>query len=378
MADDNNDVGKLIVAASGSGKGVLGQLAEIARLNRTRNRIGAAEYYRYQLYDDGRFTPEAKRCFLGDRVHVPLIRAVNDLRWWAVCDDKVVTTTMLGAFGAPTPRSYALFHPFRILPGAPTLKTADELAAYLRDGMTYPFVQKPVSGVGSKNLRIVTRYDPAEDELHFQDGTQRTVADYADWVSRAEGQTKGDGQLFQELLTPHPEVLRLTGPGISGLRVLVVIDEGGPRIIRATWKIIVGGAVADNFWRGNLLAAIDIETGAVTRVIKGKGPELTEVTEHPDTGETLVGAVVPHFEALRELVVRYAAIAPKVRFQGWDVAICEQGPVVLELNTGSAFDIVQLPHGTGLLDADFDAFITWAKGVNETPTKGLEAWFWKI
>jgi hypothetical protein len=53
-----------------SGKGLARQLGEVLSLRFGRQELAVSEYYAYGLYDDTRFTQEAKRLFGGERVDV--------------------------------------------------------------------------------------------------------------------------------------------------------------------------------------------------------------------------------------------------------------------------------------------------------------------
>ncbi|MEN0066672.1 MAG: sugar-transfer associated ATP-grasp domain-containing protein [Myxococcota bacterium] len=374
MASEFDLSRSMILARDTRGKGLLAQVRDIASLMWSRRRITAEEYYRYQLYDDRRYDAEARGRFVGDACHLPLIRHTCDIRLWAIADDKIVAHTLLQALGAPVPQIYALIHPLRIVPQAPTLRNAEEVAGFLRDGATYPFFAKPVSGVRSEGIHLVRDFDSAADTVEFQDGTTEPVVEFAERLWKTEGQSKGDGVLLQEVLVPHPELARLTGPAISGFRVLVVINDEGPKVIGAMWKVIGGDAIADNTWRPDaLLAAIDLDSGKVTRAVQAQGTPGEEVTHHPVTGEALVGAQIPHWSDVISLCETYAPMATKVRFQGWDIAICEGGPVVIEVNTGSSFQLTQLATGEGIATPEFDQFVKWASSVNETSPRGVEA-----
>ena len=47
----------------------------------------------------------------------------------------------------------------------------------------------------------------------------------------------------------------------------------------------------------------------------------------------------------------------KLRYQSWDIAICPDGPMVVEVNAGSAFNLSQLAAGRGILTDRFRAFL---------------------
>lgn len=373
MPNDELDlVQSMAIARDTRGKSLPAQVADIASLALSRNRLTPAEYFEYRLYDDQLHNGEAKRQFIGESCYHTLIRNTCDIRWWALGQDKVLGHAVLAAHGVPVPTTHALYHPFRVFPGAPTLQSPEALAAFLRDGMPYPFFQKPVSGVSSQGVHLVRSYDADADALTLHDGSTVGVEAFCRRLDALEGENKGDGHLFQEVLTLHPELEKRVGPATSGVRVIVLIEPDGPHIVQAVWKIIGGDAIADNARTpGNLLADIDIDTGRVVRVVQGVGPSLTERPDHPGTGETLLDTVLPHWDAVTELVQKHAGIAHKVRFQGWDIAIGPDGPVVIEFNVGSSLELPQQARGEGFGTPRFERFVTWATEVNETPVKGI-------
>jgi hypothetical protein len=116
-------------------------------------------------------------------------------------------------------------------------------------------------------------------------------------------------------------------------------------------KIATGNNPADNFWRqGNILGAIELETGLISRVVRGTGVEMSLNEAHPDTRRPIVGTLIPQWEALTRLAVSAAEILPGIRTQSWDIAIAAEGPVLLEVNYGGDLNLAQLAHGTGVLD----------------------------
>ena len=130
------------------------------------------------------------------------------------------------------------------------------------------------------------------------------------------------------------------------------------RACYAIWKIPVGNNAADNFWReGNMLGLVDIESGRVTRVVQGIGPDQREVEVHPDSGARIIGADLPDWGALTSLCLKHAASLSGLRLQAWDIAMCPEGPVAMEVNIGGDVNLPQLASGAGLLDDRFREFL---------------------
>lgn len=342
------------IAREKHGKSFSSQVGEIFRLSRGPGQLTPRDYYYYGLYDDSRYDAAEKRRFLSDRVHPDVIRRCCDVGWWGVGDDKVLAYLMLRGLDAPIPEVFGLYHPFRVFPGAPTWRTTAELETALRETIGYPFFAKPSSGVQSVGVVAVTAFDSGTDRLLLRNGEAIEVGAFVrDMTDKDEG-----GFIFQDLLHPHPALAEVCGDRISTVRLMTVIEEGGPEIISTIWKLAVGSNDADNFWRpGNALAALDAGTGRVTRVVQGKGPDQREIAEHPDTGKPLIGFELPDWRQLIELCLRCTAALPKLRFQSWDIAPCVNGHVIVEVNTGAAFSLPQLATGKGFMTDRFRKFL---------------------
>ncbi len=180
--------------------------------------------------------------------------------------------------------------------------------------------------------------------------------DYAEFTMGEENRDF----LIQERLLPHPEVEQFCGRRISTLRVIVMITENGPLVFRSTWKLAVGRNMADNYWRpGNAMAALHPVSGRILRVITGKGKSLRELEQHSDTRINLIGRTVPLWEPAKMLCLQAAQAFPEVGMQVWDIAICEEGPVLLEMNIIGSFVLPQLADNKGIMDDTFRDFLDW-------------------
>lgn len=335
------------------GKGYFAQVREMLGLSRGIGRLSPREYFWYGLYDDRRLGAADKGAFLGQAALDHLDRRILRNPWHHIAADKLVLYALLEGFAVPTPPVVAVWHRFRRYRDAAVLRSDAEAARFLRHA-TYPLFAKPVQAVHSLGTAALEGYDAATDSLVLLGGAtvplDRFVADLRRYVD--------GGYLFQERIRPDPALAALTGNRISSLRVYVLVGEEGPEILRAGWKIAVGDNPADNYWRsGNLLGAVDVATGEVQRVVRGGGPDLVECATHPDTGARLVGTMLPGWARLRDRVLTAARSLPGCKLQGWDVALADGGPLIIELEgNGGHPQLVQLAHGKGLYSGRFKEF----------------------
>jgi glutathione synthase/RimK-type ligase-like ATP-grasp enzyme len=69
---------------------------------------------------------------------------------------------------------------------------------------------------------------------------------------------------------------------------------------------------------------------------------------HPDTGEQIKGRVLPFWEEAKRLAAEaHRAFADRV-VVGWDIAILEDGPILIEGNGNPDMDIIQRFMRVGL------------------------------
>jgi hypothetical protein len=119
-----------------------------------------------------------------------------------------------------------------------------------------------------------------EQRVALDDGAVQSYQEVVVDLTRHEA-----GMLIQRRLAPAPRVARQFGPQLCSVRPLVLLTEGGPHVARAVCKLLAAGTIADNFWRpGNIVAAIDIETGVIARAIRGTSLDMEVNPDHPKTG----------------------------------------------------------------------------------------------
>lgn len=341
------------------GISVFRQFSEIASLRRGLGRIGPGDYYTYRLYDP-EISDEEKRRFVGWKAEAWVDR-LNDPRWHCLGLDKVLMYALFRDSGITIPETKAIYLPGRkrTLHGAMSLTSEHELHAWLRESPNYPFFSKPSASGFGRGAYLASSYDSSDDTVVMKDGSRVPVSGLANGF----GDIELLGYLFQSPLNPDQSLMTALGNTLSSLRLMILFDEiEGPLLHRAFWKIPTGQNMNDNYnsgRTGNLAAAISLDTGRVTRVINGIGADLHEVEQHPDTGYRFINLVVPDWHRVREFVREAALTLPKLRFQQWDIALTNQGPVALEVNlfaTGGC-DLTQLLYHKGLLDEDMQRFL---------------------
>ncbi len=325
------------------------QIREIFSLGMGDGKIVPHDYFYYRLYDDSLYPEDEKKRFLSESVsHRMLLKCCN-VHWWAAADDKYLAAAILRGYGIAVPETQAVFsRSARNFRPAEQLSSPEALASFLGGRARFPLFAKPLAGVGSFGACCFKSF--TDGILELSDGSTLALEAFV-------AQMADEPYLFQTVLLPHPALQGIAG-GLPTVRVIIILENGKPEILHTIWKVPAGGNVADNFWRpGNLLADIDRKNGTVRRVIRGFGLAFEELTAHPDSGRTLRGLVLPDWDKVVSLSLDCAAIFSGLCFQSFDIALTPSGPVIVEVNNGSAFNLSQLVKGRGFLTDRFAEFL---------------------
>ena len=338
-------VGKLIqhalVVRRLTGKPVLRQLREILSLSLGQHRLGVSEYYELGVFDDNAFTPTEKRDCIGWRASKAIDAQLNHDYWRATANDKVLNYALLMHYGYPVPETVATYSTLGHKASSEiSLSTEGALIDFVTHRMSFPMIVKPIHGSYGRGTFLLSSYDV--DNQFFIDSNSKKIP-LSELIASCMA-PEYTGMLFQKCLRPHSDVLKWIGSTTSCVRVIVVLNRGRPKVHMAFWKIARCHNITDNFHMGstgNLLAWIDKDSGQVTRVVTGLWPTGQDVSQHPDTGQLLLGKTLPDWQMALDMCTSASVQFPGLRLQHWDVAFCESGPVLMELNTEADLGVPQ-------------------------------------
>lgn len=160
--------------------------------------------------------------------------------------------------------------------------------------------------------------------------------------------------LLQKALTNHRALAPLAPGALCTVRMLTYRwPDRQPELLFGVYKMAVGAAPADNFHYGGILAPVDLGTGRLGPAVHRQGRLIVSLEHHPDTGAPIAGQQLPVWDEARQLVLRAHAAVRRVPSIGWDVALTDDGPVLVEGNSSSNPDIAQAPSGIPLGDTPF-------------------------
>jgi hypothetical protein len=152
--------------------------------------------------------------------------------------------------------------------------------------------------------------------------------------------------LIQECLRNHPDLMRFGG-GLTSLRITSCKDEsGGFEVTNAVLKMsLAAGSSVDNFHQGGAVCRVDVSIGEAGPAWDNwiKRPCVLHHA-HPGTGAAIAGMLLPCWPETVAMVAKAASLFPDRIMVGFDVAITDRGPVIIEGNVQQGSDMVQRTH----------------------------------
>lgn len=325
-----------------SGRHSMDIAREFFRLHRGPGKLTLQEYVQYGVYDQKRHSPEDQKRFISNTLHWPITHMCCDMTWQAATEDKWLCSHVLGRSDVAIPETLAVIDSSdRAYPQTHKISTAGQLRDFMMSQDILPLFGKENRGICSFGAFLVLAAD--KDGIILKG---HGVLDYETCMNEFVGKTP---YLLQRLQRNHSFFDRYTD-NLATVRVGVLVASEGIKIPFGLLKVPSRENVADSFWRpGNLACNLDVQSGKILTV-RAKAPlETIDYEVHPVSGAPMLGETVPMWDDVLELARNCASIFAPIRYQSMDIAITQNGPVLIEVNTGGGFDLPQLASGTGLL-----------------------------
>ncbi len=146
--------------------------------------------------------------------------------------------------------------------------------------------------------------------------------------------------VFQRFVTQHKDLAAVSPGPIATLRILTWLDESGQVSTRGS-TLRMGRRGQPHVGSGErFVSGVDFTTGCLSS--PGYDANWQKFEIHPDTGIVFDGHPLPSFPEAVELARRLHAAFPYVRLIGWDLAVEEDGSVViLEWNFNPGLEVTE-------------------------------------
>lgn len=233
--------------------------------------------------------------------------------------DKHLFCTFANSLGLPVPKLRATLSPEGLQWAGETI--CRDLSALCEEGAPeLDLICKPVDGIMGANI------------FRMESGPGRLVLSGEDSTIEALRERIGARYILQDRVRQHADLAALHPASVNTLRLVTYLEEGETSLFSASLRVGAGGSSTDNWSAGGILLAVDPNCGCVIGDGFMKPAFGLRVSEHPDSGIVFDGYQVPLYDQALQAASAFHRQLPGVHSIGWDIAITQDGPMILEAN----------------------------------------------
>ena len=254
-----------------------------------------AGYYDYQEFEFYRLTDEERRTYLTRTKNNLIISKYNNKNDFYLFDQKDKFNELFKDF---------LQRDYMVING----KNLEEFKKFVHKHKI--IIVKPIDGEGGHGIM---KYEVTED---------------ANVDVLYDTLIKCNQLLVEDCIKQHRKINTLYSGSVNTMRLFTFLDGDEVNVLNSVFKLGNGG-VTDNFSSGSMYTFLNDE-GVVIAPAVDQNDDVYEY--HPITKKDIYGFKVPFYEEACQMVKEAAKVVPSVRYVGWDVAITNKGPVIIEGN----------------------------------------------
>ena len=283
------------------------------------------EYYEFEFE---KRSEAFRRDFLGLNEQRLYLDLLNPLKYFSLARNKFVAHKMLENTGVRTSELYCYYQPEARYPENP--ECAFDLAGVLRilkAKGTRSCVIKTTESSHGDNVWVIKSivYQDDDATLTRFDGQQLALSSVL-----------GDEALvFESVVRQTEQFAAFNASSVNTVRFMTALyPDGYAKVIATFIKIGRAGRCVDNAGGGgNVDVCVDVATGEIRHAIQFDGwHKVKDIDRHPDSGSLLNGVIIENWDSVKAEVIRFQQAFPYCKAAGWDIALTDDGPVVIEVN----------------------------------------------
>jgi len=297
------------------------------------------DYYRFEFFDNKK-TLEEKSYYVGKRGSRYFPFDSNDIKYVPIFDNKYIFKVMVKGYGLPqtecictTGKKFG------------DIYNIDQFTTIMSK-IKNDFVVKPIEGSGGNGIIVCKKLN---DKI-YTDG-KKISHDYL-WNI-----VKNGDYLIEQKLEQIKQLSKIYPKSLNTLRITTYQTENRKIFILLRFiKFGTDGRCVDNAGLGGIIGFID-EQGKIIYCYNYK-KHIFNIMKHPDTGHIIKGINVEKFQDAIDLAIKAAKKFNFVGTIGWDIAITDKGPLLLEGNIFYDCWVVQIDKCGSILNQEIAKYLT--------------------
>lgn len=299
-------------------------LVDYLSLFRTKG-LTADEYYEFEFE---KRDEEFRKSFLGLNEQRFYLDYLNPVKYYSLARNKYMAHKMLEGTGVRKSELYCYYQPeARYMENSEKAHDLSGVLRILRQKDVQSCVIKTTESSHGDNVWVINAFE-------YQDGDAV--------MTRFDGETLllssvlgTEALIFESVVKQTKQFAAFNESSVNTVRFMTTLyPDGTARVIATFIKIGRAGKCVDNAGGGgNVDVCVDTETGEIKYAIQYDGwRNIKDIEKHPDSGNQLNGVIIENWQAIKEEVKKFQQAFPYCKAAGWDIAITDDGPVVIEVN----------------------------------------------
>lgn len=150
--------------------------------------------------------------------------------------------------------------------------------------------------------------------------------------------------IMQDYVVQHSVMNKLNPSAINTVRLVTFRTTEGIKLFSSAVRISsASNTPVDNMAEGGMVVGVNEEKGTLRKFGYFKNKPCVE--KHPVTNTVFEGFKIPYYDEAVELVKKCHNVFKDVPTIGWDIAITNEGPVLIESNENWDFPMMQIANG---------------------------------
>lgn len=167
-----------------------------------------------------------------------------------------------------------------------------------------------------------------------------------EWIKSYAEQLQFD--ILEDFVYQHDSLQKLSPNSLNTIRFITFLKKNGTVEIVGSSLRMGLDKKTDNLSSGGITCKVNVNTGIIES--KGYSFDITKplCDVHPISGVKLEGFQIPYWEDVKSMCIKAASKYDDNRCIGWDVAITNDGPLLIEGNHDWGARVWQMPAGKGM------------------------------
>lgn len=305
-------------------KNKLSILSDYLHLYKTKG----LEMNEYHDFEFEKRSEEFRKSFLGLNEQRHYLDVLNPIKHYSFARNKFAAHKFFENTGIRTSELFCYYDPKGAFVGSKEIASSvADVVRILKAKEVNQCVVKATEDSHGDNVVVVKeiKYVENDCELRLFNGT----------VVMLSNVLKDQPRIFESVIRQTDQFSSFNESSVNTVRFMTTLyPDGSARVIATFIKIGRAGKCVDNAGGGgNVDVCVDVETGEIKYAIQFDGwNKIKDIEKHPDSGTQLNGVIIENWDSIKAEVVKYQQAFPWCKAAGWDIAITDDGPIVIEVN----------------------------------------------